>query len=447
MRVPTLLRAQLRAPREKNLAPVLATLQPDQYELVTLPPRESLIIDGKPGTGKTIVASHRAAYLVSDESERRGRLKGSVLLVGPTTGYTHHVSRVIARLTGDSGRVRVLALPELLREILGAAEEPRGPVARTWQDVDRTLGLLAYCAYKRMASSGPVLAQVYDFLRGNGSKGQPLTRNSEWVSYLASLPPLNDALRYRAHTPLLAYLNWKITRPKELRTIEHIIVDEAQDVTPLEWVLLKSLNAGKAWTILGDLNQRRMDYTYMGWNKLAADVLRIPDGKPAPVRRLTRAYRSTKPILAFANRLLPRTERAVLAFQEDGPEPVVRKVGLDDLLQETAGQVDRLLAAYPRGTVAVITVDPKAVRSHLRSLGWAATRSNPQVWERSRREVTIVHPDAARGLEFDAVVVVEPSSFPKNLGREGPLYTALTRPNRELVVVHSQPLPDRLRRR
>ena len=52
----------------------------------------------------------------------------------------------------------------------------------------------------------------------------------------------------------------------------------------------------------------------------------------------------------------------------------------------------------------------------------------------------------ARGLEFDAVLVIEPSQFPENVGRQGPLYTALTRANRELAVLHSKPLPEKLRR-
>lgn len=53
----------------------------------------------------------------------------------------------------------------------------------------------------------------------------------------------------------------------------------------------------------------------------------------------------------------------------------------------------------------------------------------------------------ARGLEFDGVVVVELADFPQNLGRRGSLYTALTRPSRELAVVHTEPLPERLRKR
>jgi DNA helicase II / ATP-dependent DNA helicase PcrA len=60
--------------------------------------------------------------------------------------------------------------------------------------------------------------------------------------------------------------------------------------------------------------------------------------------------------------------------------------------------------------------------------------------------VALRTPETVRGVEFDAVVVVEPGAFPRNLARVGPLYTSLTRSNRELVVVHSQALPDELRR-
>jgi DNA helicase IV len=56
------------------------------------------------------------------------------------------------------------------------------------------------------------------------------------------------------------------------------------------------------------------------------------------------------------------------------------------------------------------------------------------------------HPESARGLEFDAVIVVEPGTFPKNVGRDGQLYTSLTRANRELAVVLHASLPDGLRK-
>jgi hypothetical protein len=84
----------------------------------------------------------------------------------------------------------------------------------------------------------------------------------------------------------------------------------------------------------------------------------------------------------------------------------------------------------------------------LRRDGWAAGRHDHQIWERGDQSVTVTIPDAARGLEFDAVIAVEPADFPRNFAsQQGPLYTALTRPNRELSVVHAKPLPEALKGR
>lgn len=261
----------------------------------------------------------------------------------------------------------------------------------------------------------------------------------------AQLPPAPDALTMRAYTPLLATIQWEVGKPRDLVGIEHIIVDEAQDVTPLEWLLLASMNEAHAWTLIGDLNQRRSDHTLASWTQVL-QLLAVPYGDP-PVRRLERGYRSTRPILEYANRLLPAAERAVLAFQEQGPEPTIEKCQPSGLGATVLRHVTRLQTAHPHGTLAVITADPKAVETTLRRAGWATSQSDPFTWQHSDREVTIAHPDTVRGLEFDGVVVVEPADFPQNLGRQGPLYTALTRPNRELAVVHTKPLPERLRKR
>lgn len=66
-------------------------------------------------------------------------------------------------------------------------------------------------------------------------------------------------------------------------------------------------------------------------------------------------------------------------------------------------------------------------------------------WEKDGREANVLDPTRARGMEFDAVVVVEPADFKQNRGHHGPVYSALTRLNRELVVVHSKALPAGLR--
>jgi DNA helicase-2/ATP-dependent DNA helicase PcrA len=448
VRAEELLRTQLQAPRTKSLAPVLATLQPDQYELVTMPAMESMIVEGQPGTGKTIMASHRAAYLINEETPPENTLDGNILLIGPTIGYSNHVRDVVNRLTGGTDRIKILAIPQLMQRILGLKDEPRGRSSCSWQDVDWNLGLLARSAIHRLKTSKvmtPTTEQAYEHLRHNGVPGRRITPDPEWSAYLDRLPPYRAALALGVQAPLLAFITWEVAKPPELGFIELIIVDEAQDVTPLEWFLLDAINEADAWTLLGDLNQRRSDHTLSSWRQIR-EVLGLSQ-EDTPITTLRRGYRSTKPILEYANRLLPRNQRALMAFQGEGPEPSVDRVRPSDLGTALVGQVDRLLGAYPDGTVAVISADPATARKSLRSAGWALARTNHQIWERNGRNVTVIDPDEARGLEFDAVIVVEPADFPQNYGRQGPLYTALTRPNRELAIVHAKPLPDALRRR
>jgi DNA helicase-2/ATP-dependent DNA helicase PcrA len=448
LRAEELLRTQLQTPRTMSLAPVLATLQPDQYELVTAPAMESMIVEGQPGTGKTIVASHRAAYLINEETPPENTLDGNILLIGPTIGYTNHVRDVVNRLTGGTDRIKILGIPQLMQRILGLKDEPRRLSSRSWQDVGWHLGVLARSAIHRLKTSKgmtPTTEEAYEHLRQNGMPGRPITPDREWSAYLDRLPPYRDPRALSAQTPLLAFIKWEVARPSELGFIEHIIVDEAQDVTPLEWFLLDAINEAHAWTLLGDLSQRRSDHTLSSWRQIL-EVLGLSE-EDSPITKLQRGYRSTKPILEYANRLVPRNQRALMAFQEIGPDPNVEPVRPGDLRTAVVGQVDRLLGAYLDGTVAVISVDPTTIRQSLRSVGWAMARINPQIWERNGRSVTVIDPDAARGLEFDAVIVVEPADFPQNYGRQGPLYTALTRPNRELTIVHAKSLPDALRRR
>ncbi len=83
----------------------------------------------------------------------------------------------------------------------------------------------------------------------------------------------------------------------------------------------------------------------------------------------------------------------------------------------------------------------------LRRAGFAVDPHDVSKLVRQGRAVRVLEPEQARGLEFDAVVVVEPSAFPTRAGQHGLLYTSLTRANRELVVVHSEPLPRELRAR
>lgn len=437
------LRAQMQAPRTKRLHSVLATLQPDQYALVTMPARDSMIIEGKPGTGKTIIASHRAAYLVNEETPVEEKAAGNVLLIGPTAGYSKHVLGVINRLASNSAQLRVLSLPELWQHILGLKYPPKGEISPTSQDADWKLVRLLRRAIRhiRTANGGAAMSaeQVYEYMRANS---RAVTSDPEWSTYLSALPAYRHALTLRAHSPLLAYIQWEVSPPADLAGITHIIIDEAQDVTPLGWLLLDEINIEDRWTVLGDLNQRRSDYTPTNWPEIL-DLIAIEED--TPIFELAIGYRSTRPILEFATRLLPASQRTVNAFQQQGPAPVVEKVSPAEVGDSAAAQVERLLTAYPSGTVAVIGPNTSAVRRSLRSRGWVGSMHYLSPWEKEGREVNVLDPDSARGIEFDAVVVVEPADFKQNRGHQGPLYTALTRPNRELVVVHAKGLPKELR--
>ena len=380
LRAESLLREQMLAPRTKSLVPVLATLQPDQYALVTIPAMDSVIIEGGPGTGKTIVASHRAAYLVNEETPPENGLDGDVLLVGPTTGYSRHVRQVIAKLAGETERVKVLSLHELADLIIGGRKAPHGGASRSYHDVDWKLAKFARSAINKLkAAKGltPTTERVYDYLRSNSGT---VAHETDWRLYLRQLPPYKKALTERVHAPLIAFIKWEIAKPRELANIEHVIVDEAQDVTPLEWLLLDEINEADAWTILGDLNQRRSDHTLGNWAHVL-DVIAIDE--QTPIRRMKRGYRSTKPILDFANRLLPRADRKAHALQDRGPEPAIQKVNPKELDGSVVREIKRLTAEYPTGTVAVISPTPSVIETALRAAGWRTSDRGPQLWEKN----------------------------------------------------------------
>ncbi|MHB1593332.1 MAG: hypothetical protein ACYCO9_08400 [Streptosporangiaceae bacterium] len=150
---------------------------------------------------------------------------------------------------------------------------------------------------------------------------------------------------------------------------------------------------------------------------------------------MQRGYRSTDQILRFADRLLPASHRVSRSIQAEGlPVRSEQVRSAAQLIPRAARLASDLAAKYQQGTTAVITMDPAAITRQLASIGWRRERSNDALWSKGGLYLRVHHPESARGLEFDAVVV-EPGAFPKNVGRNGQLYTSLTRANRELAMV------------
>jgi DNA helicase IV len=206
-----------------------------------------------------------------------------------------------------------------------------------------------------------------------------------------------------------------------------VIVDEAQDLTPMQLRMISRRAREGALTILGDVAQGTGAVVYESW----ADVLpHLPRGGEAEVEELRHAYRVPREIMNVALPLLdtiaPGIERP-LAYRVGGTEPAVRRVDESALLAEAYHEAARLAR---EGLVAVVVPD-ELVEPAL-------------AHESAFDSVPLLTPRAAKGLEFDHVVVVEPALVAAREQGLRELYVALTRPTTTLVVVHARPLPREL---
>jgi DNA helicase IV len=425
---------------------VLATLQPNQYRLVTWPANEALVVQGHPGTGKTIVATHRAAYLAHPEREDGvGPLR--VALLGPTSSYVEHVGAAMKAL--DAGDVDVFSVSGLLRRLGGQDAEP-GRLGSSEADSAQELWQLAATATDHVRRAGELGSGSYGeqvrrvaqavIDRSHGLMSMPVpTEIDAWMSRLTIAAVLTEA----RFAPFLAAIGLAVRPWPDSERYDHIIIDEAQDLLPLEWQVVLALCRQEASvTILGDLNQRRSEFGVRSWSSLAAGLGIARSAAHFAPEVIDVGFRSTARILQFANQLLPREQRFVRSLRSGNP-PTVRRVRREDVLRVAIDEATDVASRHASGLTAVIAMTNQAVADELRRRRWR--RAGPLRWRLSGQTLVVLHPEEARGLEFDGVVVIEPRLFPESNGRQGLLYTSLTRATKELVVVHSQPLPSGLR--
>lgn len=453
MRATDLVLHRLARPRSVRLTSVLATLQPDQHHLVSADPDHPLMIQGHPGTGKTIVAAYRAAYLVDTQGPGLER----VILIGPTDEYVNHVAGLLSSLV-EPGRVAVVSLTGFLAQAARLKQDGGGSLDGVADDVDASSrgladGAVRIARRKGLLKTGTNAPQanrktVYEILRGNGLPDEKLSSNGSKIAWMKRLPPYDQAVARRRYLPLLAQCSLSIAPPPHTDQFDHIIVDEAQDVSPIEWNVLDLYSRTSAWTLVGDMNQRRADASYATWEQIADHLTLGTDAGAVTPTTITRGYRSTQAILRFADQLLPRQLRGAQSLQVEGNAPSVTRVASakpEALGDAVVHRARELVRGHPGGTVAIITVDPVFVVKAIHGRGWRRDERGAHAYTLGSDRLLLHVPESARGLEFDGVVVVEPSDFPRNVGRSGQLYTSLTRANRELAVVHHKPLPDELR--
>jgi len=488
--------------REGRMRDIVATIQSDQYRLITAEPEGALVVQGGPGTGKTAVGLHRASWLLFTHREQLRR----VLVVGPNPTFMDYVSHVLPALGEEAVEQR--AVTEMLDGILVEREDPADVAAlkadpRLSEVVQRAVELSVQPApeelvlyvdgvfvsvrerdvrdllqaaldaglalaparerfrmtvlrrfYERYGELlGPRALRSFDdlerALRRNGFLAKyldrvlPLPRPEKVVARLLTSPSalaeaaagaldrdeqwllLRDRprriseLRWSDHDlPLLDVARTLVEGPA--RAYGHVIVDEAQDLSPMQLMMVSRRALDGSLTMLGDVAQATGPVTYGRWQELEPY---LPEDLEVRIEELRHAYRVPAEIMDLALPLLARIAPDVeppLAYRQGGALPKLVRVVEDELIEAAlreAGELDGLLAVIaPRSLV----------------------QPHGDVFDET--QIPFITPREAKGLEFDHVVVVEPALIVDEGGERGlrELYVALTRPTKTLVVVHSR---------
>jgi DNA helicase IV len=216
-----------------------------------------------------------------------------------------------------------------------------------------------------------------------------------------------------------------------------VVLDEAQDLSPMQCRAVARRLAAGSLTVLGDLAQATSPWSPSDWQETLAGL-----GRPGTVvRPLTRGYRVPGEVLDFANRLLPLIAPGLAPATAVRSEPGALAVREAASLVAPLVEVMRELRAVP-GSVGVVCADTAVaeVVAVLIDAGLPAAALSEDGEEAAA--VAVVPATLAKGLEFDAVVVVDPAAIvaaePRGLHR---LYVVLTRAVSTLVVLHRGDLP------
>jgi DNA helicase IV len=537
--------ASLSRARDATMHSVVATIQKEQDDAIRAPIRGVTTIGGGPGTGKTVVALHRAAYLLY--SDRRRFESGGVLVIGPSSVFMSYIERVLPSLGETSVTLR--SLGEVVDGMRAARHDE--PVAAAAKGSSRMVTVLARAAAapapgaptsfrffykddvlaldesaldrlrrqllsgaKRNRAYARVPAAVASALWRQVSGERALEKGEEafvdelgtddrFVDFVEDWWPVVDAIgvwrtlpdlivRYGGgftaaekqallaswaagepsieDVPLVDELRYLIGEepdptsedddaPKQLMSFErreredrderrrssstdlwssssteddgfaHVLVDEAQDLSPMQWRMVGRRGRWASWTIVGDQAQSSWPHPQEAARARAAAL----EGKPEHAFRLSTNYRNSAEIYELASRVAHHAiagadlAEAVRRTGEDPQHRVVDPAGLDDSVADAAREVlDRV-----EGSVAVVV--PRADVTRLGDLLAGLD-------ERLR----VLDGLDTKGLEFDAVVVVEPDRIVDEapLDDDGTggagwrtLYVVLTRATQLLTTV------------
>lgn len=513
--------------RSGKLSDIVATIQVEQDLIIRSELPGILVVQGGPGTGKTVVALHRAAYLLYSH---RFPLEGQgVLVVGPNRVFLSYIEQVLPSL-GEAG-VEIAVLADLVPQVRVSGYDDED-VARVKGDL-RMVGLVRRAVRDRERplrrplrvpygvqhlvvtpeESAQIVAQARRRFRTHNAgrrqveqllfealaatsrtedppevvrertRRDPLVREAlermwpvltptELLNDLYGSPALlrsaaRDDLTAREvallgrerrsdpsevvfthhDVPLLdEALELLGPRPRRkdddvVRTYGHIVVDEAQDLSPMQLRMLDRRSLNGSMTIVGDIAQATGAWAHDDW----ASVLdHLPDRRPPRHTELRVGYRVPGPIMDLAAKVL-RVAAPQLdpprSIRHTGDEPVVTATTDGALDLELVDAVRRELKAVGAGNVAVVVPGSMAERVD-GALAEAGIDHGRALRQGLDRQVTVVPTSLVKGLELDSVIVVEPERILREEAR-GPqaLYVAVTRSTKRLSILHTGVLP------
>lgn len=226
---------------------------------------------------------------------------------------------------------------------------------------------------------------------------------------------------------------------EEHRTFGHIVIDEAQDLSPMQLRLLSRRSLSGSMTIVGDIGQATGMWAPKSWDEVIAH---LPHKRPARIVQLSVGYRTPTEIMNLAGRVLAEAApdlKIPSSVRSVGYDPAILAGEPGESIEAaTVRAVRGIMGIVGEGTVGVLCPDALVDPMHA-----ALVAVGLPVEASVERGISVLAVRAAKGLEFDAVVVVEPAAVVGDDGSQGlrRLYVAMTRPTKALTLVHTQPLP------
>ncbi|MGI3226342.1 HelD family protein [Streptomyces sp. GTA36] len=520
-----LLQQEIERPRVGPMRDIVATIQPEQDEIVRSGLGGSVCVQGGPGTGKTAVGLHRVAYLLYAHRDRLART--GTLVIGPNASFLHYIEQVLPAL-GEL-EVKQATVDDLVAhvEVRGRDEAPAAVVkgdarmaevlrravrshvtmpvepvvvvrgSRRWRvpayelevivrellDRDIRYGAAREALPQRIAHA--VLVQMERSGEAPDDRVQDaVARNPAVKAAVKSLwPPVEPAklvLRLLSDADFLATHAEGVLTEDEQKTIlwsrpvrsvksakwaaadavlideatdlvqrthslGHVVLDEAQDLSPMQYRAVgRRCTTGSA-TVLGDLAQGTTPWATRSWEEALTHL-----GKgDAVVEELTAGFRVPTDVITYASRLLPHIAPGltpVASVRENPGFFEVRPAIADTSDTEVVAACEELLRN--EGSVGLIAADARVplLAEALAAAGLPYLGPGEETTLTTR--LTLVPASLAKGLEYDYVVLDEPRAVvdgePDERTGLRRLYVSLTRAVSGLIVTHAAPLPPQL---